>query len=106
VFSVTILKGVKSAAQKTSADITRDLRSELLSAGWPSEAVAAVKVVYNDLDGFTAKITGQHKQLAENLEYGTEAKRPTAAIRHYFNTHPNIEALYKKALETSLGVKL
>lgn len=103
---MNLSKHVKAASRKATETLTRDLRLNLVESGWPSEAASAVTVVYTEIDGFSVKITGRHKQTAETLEYGNEGLRPTAAIRKYFNDHVNLGEFYQKALENALGVKL
>lgn len=103
---MALTRNLKNANRQSTAGVTRDLRTYLMESGWPSEAASAVSVVYTEIDGFSVKITGQHKQAAETLEYGSEALRPTAAIRKYFNDRSSFEHHYKKSLETALGVKL
>lgn len=103
---MNLSKHVKSASRKTTETLTRDLRLNLVESGWPVEAASAVTVVYTELNGFSVKITGQHKQTAETLEYGNEGIRPTAAIRKYFNDHVSLGEFYQKALENALGIKI
>ena len=103
---MTFVKHVKAAGRQATSSLTRDLRAYLEASGWTAEAASAVSVSYTELDGFTVKIRGQHKQAAENFEYGTEVMRPTAAIRKYFNDQVNLETIYQKALESALGMKI
>lgn len=103
---VTLNRHVKTAGRRATSDLTRDLRLNLVESGWPVEAASAVTVVYTELNGFSVKIAGQHKQTAETLEYGNEGIRPTAAIRKYFNDHVSLGEFYQKALESALGIKI
>ena len=103
---MALTKNIEAASRSATSKVTRDLRTYLIESGWSAEAASAVSVIYTETDGFSVKITGQHKQTAETLEYGNESMRPTAAIRKYFNDRSSFEHHYKKALEVALGVKL
>lgn len=93
---------LKEASVKAAKVITADLRSNLVSSGWPAEVASAVTVVYEQED-FGVEISGPNKDQANALEYGTETRRPTASIRKYFNRSGPVQELYLSVAEEYLG---
>lgn len=90
------------AARETAQFMTIELRAEAKASGWNPEIVNAIKVVYSS-GHFNIKIPPQYKKAAENWEYGTPNRQPTAAIRRFSNRPEEAEKFLLKSVKTSLG---
>lgn len=91
-----------SASKNAAQILTRDLRQYLVSLGWPDEIASAVSIGY-EMNDFKVDIAGAYAEDANVLEYGSPGRRPTAAIRKYFNRGDNIQELYFSLVEKELG---
>lgn len=89
------------AARETAQFMTIELREEARASGWNSELVDTMKVTYSD-GHFNIKIPPKYKKLAENWEYGTPNRQPTAAIRRFSNRPEEAEKFLLKSVKTSL----
>jgi hypothetical protein len=93
---------VKAAAKSAAQILTKDLRQYLISLGWPPQAASAVSLHYK-LSSFEVEISGQYADDARLFEYGSQAMRPTAAIRKYFNRSERLQEVYFAAIEKEVG---
>lgn len=93
---------IKAASRNAARALTRDLQQYLISLGWPATAASAVSLDY-DLGDFKVEITGKYADDANVFEYGSPARRPTAAIRKYFNRDARLKELYFSIIEKEVG---
>ena len=90
-----------NAARETAQFMTVDLRNEIQASGWSNSLVNSIKVSYinNHLD---VHIPSKHKALADNWEYGTPSRQPTAAIRRFSNRTEEAEKFLLKRVKSHL----
>lgn len=93
---------LKDVAVLAAQEITKDLRSYLISLGWPATAASAVVIEYEN-DDFKVDFDGPFREEAETYEYGSEVIRPTAAVRKYMNREETLHRIYFSILENKLG---
>lgn len=91
-----------NASRNAAQVLTRNLREYLVSLGWPAEIASAVSINY-EMNDFRVDITGTYAEDANIFEYGSPGRRPTGAIRKYFNRGENIHELYFSLVEKELG---
>lgn len=91
------------ASTETAFIVTQRLREYLVSSNWPVSAAESVSVTFNNNDGFDLVFLGEGASKAQDLEYGTEYERPTAAIRKFLKDQSTIEHIYTARLEAYLG---
>jgi len=97
-----IHSAVEQAAKHTSRYMTGQLRKEAKASGWPRHIVGNMGVVYDDKK-FQVHVHDRHLSEAQDLEYGTERSRPTAAIRRSSNRTKEAEKFFIGALHKIVG---
>lgn len=93
---------LKAASRNAAQVLTKDLRQYLVSLGWPPQAASAVSIDY-DMNAFKVDISGTYAEDANIFEYGSPGRRPTAAIRKYFNREAKLQEVYFALIEKEIG---
>ena len=84
---------------------TYDLQEFAIGNGWDPSIASSLEVKYTK-DKLFIDIPSDIKQEVENIEYGTESRRPNAVLRKYDNRAKQLEQVFIKQFEKELGVKL
>lgn len=79
-----ILSSIQNTISSQVPRLNEDLYRSAISSGWPSEVAAYLNVDFSD-NKMSIKYPSRLKTEVENLEYGTETKRPNAVIRRFNN---------------------
>jgi hypothetical protein len=82
--------------------MTSLLRQSALDHGWDSDVVSGLSVDHSD-DKFSVKVHSSVADRAFVHEYGSEQKRPTAAIRKFLNDSSFAEKAFIKRLDHHYG---
>jgi hypothetical protein len=90
------------AGEEAAFVITENLRSYLISSGWPADAANSVQIVRNG-SSFTVKYEGPNVAEAQLLEFGSESIRPSASIRKFLNSEASLMSTYMDRIEEKLG---
>jgi len=97
-----IHSAVEQAAKHTSRYMTGQLRKEAKASGWPRHITGNMGVIY-DNNKFEVHVHDRHLSEAQDLEYGTEKSRPTAAIRRSSNRTKEAEQFFIGTLHKIVG---
>lgn len=97
-----IHSAVEKAAKQTSRYMTGQLRKEAKASGWPRHIVGNMGVIYDD-SKFQVHVHDRHFAEAQDLEYGTEHSRPTAAIRRSANRTKGADEFFTETLRSIVG---
>lgn len=87
---------VKDATEEAASLMTRALRQEAVSSGWPKEA--AMSLVVEEKDG---SLSWYGNTQAYDMEYGTLDQPPNAVVRRFLNGG-SPDALVGKAIQKRL----
>jgi hypothetical protein len=71
------------------ADLTKLLKEDARTAGWPLPLIKTLKVAVEEFK-VVVYYPEKYEAEIENLEYGTEDSAPLAVFRRYMNKHGNI----------------
>lgn len=96
------LNKADQALSEAAEELTSLLRGELASNGWPLEQTLSVSVIYAD-GRFDYAFEGEHGELAQLREFGSEQLRPNPVIRRFFNREDLFQKVYLEKLEEQLG---
>lgn len=91
-------RNLDSNLESAAPALTASLRKEAANRGWPDEVSQALSVVVKQ-GVFTVDYPAEFQQKIEDLEYGSGAQAPAAAIRSFqyqmedfatkiYETHP------------------
>lgn len=92
----------RQAARDTAVVMTAQLRQECVASGWSAALANKLKVRYVGGE-FKVIIPEDIKDEINNLEYGTPATQPTAAIRRFSNRLETAEGFLLKRAKGLLG---
>lgn len=98
-------KALQQSASETAKFMTIQLRNEALASGWTPEVANSLKVVYRN-NRLSVSIPKKHRKSADNWEYGTPDRQPTAAIRRFENRLEESEKFLLKTAHKLLGASL
>lgn len=74
---------VDHARSHLERQYTEALRDDLRDAGWPPAVFTALRVRHSDDSGFDIDIPDSVESKALDLEYGTETRPPSGALRRF-----------------------
>jgi hypothetical protein len=85
-----LAKALVQSSKDTAKFMTAELRQEAINSGWDPAIANSLRVTFHK-NKFSVKYPDKNKDKVLNLEYGTPATSPTAAIRRFSNRLDNAE---------------
>lgn len=91
----------KSKAEKVIGSaipaLNAEVRRHALEHGWDKEVVKGLHLKYDNSE-LSAHVPSHHSDAAWTLEYGSESRRPTAALRKLGNTPHKVDEILAQAV--------
>jgi hypothetical protein len=93
------------SSHETAKYLSSHLRNEATAAGWPDHIVSGMKVHYHEGE-FKIAANKKHTKEINDLEYGTQDSRPTAAMRRFSNDTSEAEEFLVGRMLKHMGGEL